>query len=477
MKPLFRPLLKTLPLLAALALGGCASFSGITSQATPLQADAVGATVPFEAWPQAAWWTQYNDPVLNGLVEQSLARNLSIQLAQSRIAKAQAVEGIADAALLPQVGLAVDSTRQLFSRNGLYPPPLAGSINTNSQALLSASYEFDFWGKNRSALQAALSKVRAAEAEEQAARVIVAASVARSYFNLARLVEQRDVAQATLQQREQTLALVKQRLQAGLDTKVELRQSEGNLPLARGEAAQIDEQIALNRNALAALLGRGPEATRDLLPRIAPTAGPTLPAAIPADLLAHRADISAAKARVQAALGDIDVARAQFYPNINLTAFAGFASLGLSRWFDSGSQTYGIGPALRLPVFEAGRLRANLKGSTADFDVAVQSYNQAVLDAARDVADQVASLQSLQVQTREQRDAQTAAEAAYDLALQRYKAGLSTYLTVLTAENAVLAQRRAATDLKARALDLSVGLNRALGGGYTEPAAHLSQAR
>lgn len=477
MKPLFRPLLKTLPLLAALALGGCASFSGIAPHATPLQADSVGATAPFEAWPQAAWWTQYNDPVLNSLVEQALAQNLSIQLAQSRLAKAQAVEGIADAALLPQVGLAVDSTRQLFSRNGLYPPPLAGSINTNSQALLSASYELDFWGKNRSALQAALSKVRAAEAEEQAARVIVAASVARSYFNLARLVEQRDVARATLQQREQTLALVKQRLQAGLDTKVELRQSEGNLPLARGEAAQIDEQMALARNALAALLGSGPDATRDLAPRIAQTTEPTLPTSIPADLLARRADISAAKARVQAALGDIDVAKAQFYPNINLTAFAGFASLGLSRWFESGSQTYGIGPALRLPVFEAGRLRANLKGSTADFDVAVQSYNQAVLDAARDVADQVASLQSLQVQTREQRDAQTAAEAAYDLGLQRYKAGLSTYLTVLTAENAVLAQRRAATDLKARALDLSVSLHRALGGGYTEPAAHLSQAR
>ena len=477
MKSVPRSFLKTLPLLAALALAGCASFSGIAPKATPIAADAAGATAPFEAWPQAAWWTQYNDAVLNGLIDQALAQNLSIQLAQSRLAKAQAAEGVADAALAPQVGLDVESTRQLFSRNGLYPPPLAGAIYTNSQALLTASYEFDFWGKNRSALQAALSKVRAAEAEEQAARVIVAASVARSYFNLARLLEQRDVAQATLQQREQTLALVKQRLQAGLDTKVELRQSEGNLPLARGEAAQIDEQVALTRNALAALLGRGPDATRDLAPRIAQSTEPTLPTAIPVDLLARRADISAAKARVQAALGDIDVAKAQFYPNINLTAFAGFTSIGLSRWFESGSQTYGVGPALRLPIFEAGRLRANLKVSTADFDAAVQSYNQAVLDDARDVADQVASLQSQKVQAREQRDAQTAAEAAYDLALQRYKAGLSTYLTVLTAENAVLAQRSAATDLKARALELSVGLNRALGGGYAEPAAQLSQAR
>lgn len=468
---------RLLPLLAALALAGCASSSGIAPQAQALPVSALGASAPFDHWPQADWWTRYNDPALNTLMAQALDHNLSLQLAQTRLQKAQAAAGLADAATLPQLGLGVDSTRQRFTANGPYPPPLAGAMQTNSQALLSAGYELDFWHKNRSALQAALSQVQAAEAEQQAARVMVSAAVARGYFQLARLVALREVAQASLAQRSQTLALVQQRLSAGLDTQVELRQAEGNLPLARGEEAQIDEQIALARHALAALLGQGPEATAGLSPRLAPVATPVWPDALPADLLAHRADISAAKARVQAALGQVDMAKAQFYPNINLNAFAGFASLGLSRWLDAGSQTYGVGPALHLPLFDGGRLRANLRASSADADAALQSYNQAVLDAARDVADQSASLQSLQVQQREQQAAHAAADAAYGLALQRYQAGLSTYLTVLTAENAVLAQRRAATDLKARALDLSVALNRALGGGFAEPDTPLAQAR
>lgn len=468
---------RLLPLVAALALAGCASSSGIAPQAQTLPASALGAQAPFDQWPQADWWTRYNDPALNGLMAQALDHNLSLQLAQSRLQKAQAAAGLADAATLPQLGLGVDSTRQRFTANGLYPPPLAGAMQTSSQALLSASHEIDFWHKNHSALQAALSQVQAAEAERQAARVMVSAAVARGYFQLARLVALREVAQASLQQRSQTLALVQQRLLAGLDTQVELRQAEGNLPLARGEVAQIDEQIALARHALAALLGQGPEAMDALSPRLAPVATPAWPEALPADLLAHRADISAAKARVQAALGQVDVAKAQFYPNINLNAFAGFASLGLSRWLDAGSQTYGVGPALHLPLFDGGRLRANLRASSADADAAVQSYNQTLLDAARDVADQAASLQSLQVQQREQQAAHAAADAAYALALQRYQAGLSTYLTVLTAENAVLAQRRAATDLKARALELNVALNRALGGGYAEPTPRLAQAR
>ncbi|MEP6823984.1 MAG: efflux transporter outer membrane subunit, partial [Ramlibacter sp.] len=195
-----------------------------------------------------------------------------------------------------------------------------------------------------------------------------------------------------------------------------------------------------------------------------------MPAAIPANLLGARADVAAARWRVEAAGYDVKNARAQFYPNINLVAFAGFSSIGLSRLVESGSQQWGVGPAIRLPIFEAGRLRANLRGKTADLDAAVESYNAAVIDAVREVADQVASGQSVTRQQVEQRQAQEAAEAAYDIAIQRYKAGLGNYLNVLTAENAVLAQRRLAVDLAARALDAQVGLMRALGGGYSADA-------
>jgi outer membrane protein TolC len=163
-------------------------------------------------------------------------------------------------------------------------------------------------------------------------------------------------------------------------------------------------------------------------------------------------------------------AKAQFYPNINLVAFAGLSSIGLDRLFKSGSQQFGVGPAIRLPLFDAGRLRANLRGKAADLDAAVETYNGAVIAAVRDVADQIGSLQSIARQQTEQAQAQAAAEQAYDVAVQRYKAGLATYLAVLNAEASVLGQRRSATDLGARALDTQVALIHSLGGGYAAPA-------
>jgi NodT family efflux transporter outer membrane factor (OMF) lipoprotein len=259
-------------------------------------------------------------------------------------------------------------------------------------------------------------------------------------------------------------------VRAGLDTNLELRQSEGGLPEARQQIEALAEQQELARHALAALTAQGNQPI-DISPSIAGARNIALPAQLPADLLGQRADITAARLRVEAAGYDVKNAKAQFYPNINLVAFAGFSSFGLGRLLDAGSQQWGVGPAIRLPIFDAGRLRANLRGKTADLDAAVESYNAAVLDAIRDTADQVASSRSITRQQTEQRDAQAAAESAYEIALQRYKAGLGTYLNVLTAETAVLNQRRLAVDLAARALDTQVALIRALGGGVrTEPA-------
>ncbi|MCZ8256530.1 MAG: efflux transporter outer membrane subunit, partial [Polaromonas sp.] len=349
------------------------------------------------------------------------------------------------------------------------PPPLAGSIRESGTAQLNASWELDFFGKNRAALDAALGSANAAEADAQAARVLLASNVARTWFQLVRLNEQTNVARRTLAQREETLKLVRDRVDAGLDTRLELRQSEGGLPDARLQLETLQEQMALTRNALGALVGR-PNMANGAIAQDPPAqsaiknvaVGPS----IPADLLGRRADIAAARWRVEASSKDVVNAKTQFYPNINLVAFAGFSSIGLGQLTNSGSRQWGVGPALRLPIFDAGRLRANLRGKTADLDAAVESYNAAVIDAVRDVADQVASSQAIVRQQSEQRAAQEAAESAYEIAVQRYKAGLGNYLNVLTAETSVLAQRRQAVDLAARALDTQVALIRALGGGY-----------
>ena len=201
-----------------------------------------------------------------------------------------------------------------------------------------------------------------------------------------------------------------------------------------------------------------------------------VPPVIPADLIGRRADLVAARWRVEAAVGDVAAARAQFYPNINLSAFVGISSIGLDRLLRASSEQYGVGPAIRLPIFDSGRLRASLSGRTLDLDAAVESYNSTLVDVIHDVADQISSVRSVERQQREQTAAQDAAEAAYDLATQRYRAGLGGYLTVLNAETNVIAQRRLTTDLRARAIDSQMLLVRALGGGYAAPAEAMALA-
>ena len=453
----------------ATGLGGCADMSGIAPQASLRDAPSLGLKAESsqaQAPVAAQWWRDFDDEMLNRLVAQALQTSPNLKIAQARLVRAQAATEVANAATRPQVNGQLDLTRQRYTANGAVPPPLAGAIRESGTAQLSASWELDFFGKNRDALDAAMGSVNAAQADAQAARVLLASQVARTYFQLVRLNEQATVASRTLAQREETLKLIQDRVNAGLDTRLELRQGEGGLPEARLQLETVQEQMALTRNALHALTGE-PNSAVVLVPSAqAAIKKVALAPLIPADLLGRRADIAAARWRVEASLSDVANAKTQFYPNVNLVAFAGFSSIGLGRLLDSGSQQWGVGPALRLPIFDAGRLRANLRGKTADLDAAVESYNAAVIDAVRDVADQVASSQAIGRQQVEQAAAQDAAEGAYDIAVQRYKAGLGTYLNVLTAETNVLVQRRQAVDLAGRALDTQVALIRALGGGY-----------
>lgn len=454
-------------LAAALMLAGCANFSGIDAQSALRGPGSVGlapdAAPAFS--PAAEWWQEFGDAQLNRLVGEALAGNPGLKLARARLARAQAAGEAAGAARLPQLNGSIDVTRQRYTEHGAVPPPLAGSVRDNGTLQLAASWELDFFGRNEAALQAALGGARAARADAEAARVLLASNVARAYLQLARLNDQLEVAQRTLAQREEALRLVGDRVRAGLDTQLELRQSEGALPEARQQIEALREQAALARHALAALTGAGNRDVVRQTPSLAVFTVISVPEQLPADLLGQRADIAAARWRVEAAAQDVRGAKAQFYPNVNIVALAGLSSIGLGRLLDTGSSQWAVGPAIRLPVFDAGRLRANLRGKTADLDAAVESYNGAVLDAIREAADQVASAQSIARQQGEQRAAQAAAEAAYELARQRYRAGLGTYLHVLTAETTVLNQRRLAVDLAARALDTRVALLRALGGG------------
>jgi NodT family efflux transporter outer membrane factor (OMF) lipoprotein len=456
---------------AVLVLGGCASSAGIASVAQTIEPAGLGLDAG-TGMPDVApdWWRGFGEPPLTDLVERALAGNPGLRIAQARLERAHAGVASSRAAAGPQINGEADVTRERFSATSIYPPPLGGSIRTLANAQLNASWEFDFFGRNRAAIEAAVGSERAAEADVQAARILLASNVARAYGQLGRLMEQREVAVRSLQQRDEMLALIRQRVQSGLDTNVELRQGEGAIPESRQQIEQLDEQIILTRHALAAFTAQAPNALDGLSVRLRNVRAMPLPATVPADLLGRRADIAAARWRIEAAAGDMKSAKAQFYPNVNLAGFVGLTSIGLSQFIKADSEQYGAGPAIRLPIFDSGRLRANLRGKAADLDAAIESYNGAVLDAVHDVADQIASLRSIELQQVQQASAQAAAESAYDLATQRYKAGLSTYLTVLNAESTVLNQRRQATDLRARALDVQIALIRALGGGYAPDA-------
>ena len=454
-----------------LTLGGCASSAGIASTAQEIAPVSVGrdASVPMPAL-ATDWWRSFGDASLTGLIDRALVDNPSLKVAQARLARAQAAVAVTQAADGPQVNGSLDVSRQRFSATSIYPAPLGGSIRTLGTAQIGGSWELDFFGRHRAEIEAAVGTQRAAQADVQAARSLLASNVARQYVQLGRLFAQRDVAVRSLKQRDETLALIRQRVQGGLDTAVEQRQGEGALPETRQQIEQLDEQIMLTRHALAALTVQPPNALDGLVAPLRTVVLLPLPAAVPADLLGRRADIAAARARIEAASSDVASAKAQFYPNINLTAFVGLASIGLDQLVKSGSEQYGAGPAIRLPIFDSGRLRTNLRGKAADLDAAIESYNGAVIDAVHDAADQIGSLRSIERQQAQQASAQAAAESAFDLATQRYRAGLATYLTVLNAESTVLNQRRQSTDLKARALDAQITLIRSLGGGYQPEA-------
>jgi NodT family efflux transporter outer membrane factor (OMF) lipoprotein len=252
---------------------------------------------------------------------------------------------------------------------------------------------------------------------------------------------------------------------------VETTQARGTVAASQTDLQRVDEEIALARNQLAALLGKGPDRGLQVQrPVLLAQATPTLPDNLTIGLLGRRPDLVAARWRVEAASKDIKVAKKEFLPDVSLTAFAGLAALDPSRLLMGISRTFGIGPTIRLPIFEGGKLRANLKGKYAGYDIAVANYNQALVDALRETADSMTSIRSVDQQIQTQREALDLAEHAYTLATTRYKAGLGTQLTVLNAESNVLQQRRLATDLQARRLDLQMGLMKALGGGYQESA-------
>jgi len=458
---------------SALALAACASLPPTqparVAKAPQAYEAAQTLVAPVADWPADAWWTGYGDAQLNALEDEALKGSPTLAAAEARLRRAQALVAQAKAADLPRVGLGADVAEAKQSYNAGIPPAFVPhGYNDTGRIALDFSWELDFWGKNRAAVAAAASEAKAAQADAAQARLTLSTAVASTYAELARLYAQRDVAEQAVRLREETRNLVSKRVANGLDTKAESEQAAAGPPASRAELSALDEQIALTRNALAALIGAGPDRGLAITRPAAATIKPFgLPQNLPANLIGRRPDVVAAKWRAEAATSRTKQAKAAFYPDINLTGFIGVQSLYLDKLFDSGSDIGQVGPALRLPIFEGGRLRAGLRGAEADRDAAVASYDAALTQALRDVADVTASEKALGKRLADARAALTANENAYRIARLRYEGQLSTYQSVLLAEQSVLAQRRVVADLESRAFALDIALVRALGGGFT----------
>lgn len=295
----------------------------------------------------------------------------------------------------------------------------------------------------------------------------MATSVAATWADLGRAGADQALARDALRLRQESADLVRRRVANGLDTRAELRQADAAVASAKAQLSSADEQIELIRNALAALLGAGPERGATIAPPDTVPHAVSIPANLPLELVARRADIAAAKARVEAAAARIKVARAAFYPNINLIALVGVQSLGLSNLTASGSDIGQATGSLSLPIFEGGRLSGNYRIARADYDESVAQYDETLVRAVHEVADAVASQQAIESQAAAATEAVNAAREAYDLARRRYQGGLSAYVSVLSAEDSLLAARRQLAATEARSFSINVQLIRALGGGFS----------
>jgi NodT family efflux transporter outer membrane factor (OMF) lipoprotein len=461
-------------LLPILALAACAPDLGPLPQTKSASdyASSQSFAAPETSWPQSEWWKAYGDAQLDGLITQALADSPDIRVADARLREALAAAQISDADLWPTLTAngSLLPTRQ--SLNNGFPAAFKSFLphgwHTESQDTVNLSYDLDLFGKDRATFAAATSEADAARVDAQAARLMISTAVAAGYADLVQLGADQKSAKDALRVRQDSANLVSQRVSQGLDNQGELAQAQARVAQARSDLDVLQGEIAIARNQLAALLGKGPDRGLDIaIPENVALQPFGLPASLAADLMGRRPDVTAARLRAEAAASRIDAAHADYYPNIDLTAYYGLESLGINTLVNHGSIIGQVGPAVHLPIFDAGRIEGNYRNARAQYDEAVATYDKSLTNALHEVADALANQRELRDQLLHAHQAQAASEKAYDVAMQRYKGGLSRYLDVLTAEDTLVQQRRAVADLEARAFSLDVALVRALGGGFT----------
>ena len=429
---------------------------------------------PAASQPRGQWWQMFTDTELNRLETLALTNNQNLSAAAARLEESRQLVAAARSEYYPQFTAGGtpggDITRQRTSVNEPVQGKAAGvsHIYDTFTAPIYLGWEVDLWGRVRRLSEAARARYYASADDLESARLDVATEVANDYFSLLTLDDEYRLIANTIEAYRRSLELTQNRRHGGIVSDLDVAQAATQLHSAEVQLPDIELRRAKIRHALAILCGRPPmEFAIDTQPGRTP-AVPFVPPGLPAELLEHRPDISAAERRMAAANADVGVAKAAFFPAVRLNGLAGFQSVDASSWFDWPSRMWSVGPNVDLPLFTGGLSRANLAASRAAYDENVANYRQTVLGAFGDVEDSLAAQRWLADEWTAENEAVTAARHALEIADNRYRAGLVTFLDVATAQTEALDQERNAVELQGARLTASVNLVRALGCGWTE---------
>ena len=418
------------------------------------------------------WWSEFGDPTLTALIDEALAHNLDLAAAMARVDAARAQYRAAEFTQLPDANISAGASRSRQTLVGGFPIP-AGipAISNNFTASLNASYELDLWGKYRMATNAAQNNLLATQYARETIRTVVAAEVARTYFQLLAADAELSLLNDTLKSRSETVALQNDRYQAGVIGDFDLTTAEAERAAVASDVALAQRIVAQNETALTALLGRSPREV--FAPQLARdvrmvwlVAVPTLPAGLPSQMLERRPDIRDAEKQLAAANQRIDVARANYFPAVTLTGNYGAESGLLKHLFSGPAMIWSIGAGLVQPLVGLTLVKADVELKTAQRDEAIVSYRQTVQSAFKDTHDALVANQTTRDALAAQTERRDKLQRALDLANLRYTSGYSPYLEVLDAQRQLL-QAQTLQILAARDVRLAVvDLAKALGGGW-----------
>jgi len=468
--------LNTFSVLAlTLTISGCIGTGGIAPQGKAMPANALATDQAIQSaakdahWPASQWWRAYGDAQLDQWIETSLQGSPTLAMAAARVRQARAMAGVAESAESLQVNSKTSIDRHKWPVDNFYGPgELSGVTDWDNTSEVGLSYSLDLWGRESNASEQAVDMAHMSVAEARQAQLELTNNIVKAYIELSLHFAQRDIAQATLAQQQQILGLAQKRLAHGIGTQFEVSQAQTPLPETQRQIDSLEEDIALSRNQLAALAGKGPgEGARLQRPSLSLGAELKLPSSLPAELLGQRPDVVASRWQVAAQARGIDVAHAGFYPNVDLTASLGFVGTGgtLLSFLTNQKETYTAGPAISLPIFDGGRLRSQLGEASAGYDMAVAHYNQTLVQALKNVSDQLIRRESMNKQQAFAAQSVASAQKTYDISQVAFQRGLTDFLNVLNAQTQLFHQQQIQQQVQAERLTVQAELVTALGGG------------